>query len=225
VAALEAPTRIRCAKCGWAWEGPFSAGLEAARAHRSAKHPDLPERTPNPRRKKHDKQARPRISDERQEAVLAVLREAERPLRAGEIAARLGLSAYAVGAALRFIEDAYQPAPAVWALQGRDFGDVEIPRPPRRDPAETELKPKRTQNGPSRKLRAKRDAFERAVEELRASGKTVVAVHEIVSASGLPPVSVGKFCRSAGYQRAVRRPRVGNAKPTLYDISGTSQIS
>jgi hypothetical protein len=44
----------------------------------------------------------------------------------------------------------------------------------------------------------------------------VVAVPEVAEASGLSAVTVGKFCRSAGYRRV---SSAGGRKPTLWDVT------
>jgi hypothetical protein len=107
---------------------------------------------------------------------------------------------------LRFIEDAYQPAPTLWALLGRTFDHA--PEPPQA------RRPRSAQ--PSPELLRKRQVFDLAIEELRAARKATVSVPEIAEVSGLPPISIRKFPQ-AGFHRITGRgaPRLTGTSPRL----------
>lgn len=123
-----------------------------------------------------------KVDLERRERVLAVLREAERPLRAGQIAERMGgISAYAVAASLRFMDGVYQPVPSAWAIEGREFDRTALPA--------------------DLQKRERHAAFERAVADMRAAGKKTVTVSELAAASGVSPVGVGILLRHSGCRR------------------------
>ena len=47
--ALEATATVRCALCAWAFDGRVVDGATAARIHRKAMHPELPEKSMTPR--------------------------------------------------------------------------------------------------------------------------------------------------------------------------------
>ena len=79
----------------------MAEGVHAAREHRAEAHAgELPERSPDPRAKRGKKPKRDRVADERRERVIAVLREAERPLTASEIGQAVGMSPAGVSALL-----------------------------------------------------------------------------------------------------------------------------
>ena len=178
----------RCA-CGWSFDGSVGDGVIAAREHRRTAHPDLPTFTPDPRRKKESAAAEDARAESRREQVLEVLRAADRPLRAGEIAAQLdNVSAYRIGPILRFTPEARQVAGGRWWLVERDL-PVEPPR--------------------QQKTSGVRQRVLNAVERLRDGGKETARTVEVATEAGVTPTSAGKALSIAGFRRV---------EQTTYDV-------
>jgi hypothetical protein len=101
---------VRCALCGWAFEGLLLEGVTAIRGHRADAHPDRPEvsrarwQNEPPRAKPEGGRApagRGRPRSEHGERLVDLLREAGgRPVAVTELAAALGMEPQRAGTIL-----------------------------------------------------------------------------------------------------------------------------
>jgi hypothetical protein len=194
-----APMRVRCSPCSWVFEGRAADGVKAARDHRRESHPELPYWSPEKQRRRFS----PRTDDKTNRdaaKVLDVLRNADRPLRAGEIAEQTGLSKYAVGPLCRWIEDAVQPRPGRWALVGKELS--EAPRP------DSEAETRRAAAA------ARREAVLKAVAELRDRGNESAPSKAVAELAGCTGHAAGKVLGIEGFEN-LGKGRWNLAPPTL----------
>ena len=195
--ALNAQITTRCARCtDWSYTGSARDALVAAREHRRSAHPDLPEKTPNPReRHRTEKQVARQAKEERElnerrERILAVLREAEYPLTSTELSDRTDISAPRIAALLGRWGD----GEAVMVGDPRRWWLRERGEPPE---VESEPKPKRRPAEPPQARRA----VLAAVDRLRQDGHTTATAAQIAQEAGLGSVSTAKVLGWAGYER------------------------
>lgn len=203
----------RCACCPWSFRGSVRDGVREAQKHRRTAHAgELPEH-PSKRRYGTTRQRRfERLRQRNRDAVLAALRDAERPLRAKEVVEATQLNVTRMRAILRECPDAVEVSRGRWWLDGRELPPEPEP-PPSRDAKTARGKPKANPE-----IEQRRKKVLGAVARLREGGVLQATAADVGEEADVSRVSAGKLLRAEGFDCLGRRGRGGH---TIWDLGGS----